>query len=234
MAAAAKPFRLPGPLAHHAAMPPEELLGDKESRDSRITSVMPRTVKLVNEFINSLRAAEKHLFPFEDVLQECWLVLCEKDHYFDYRAKYITFANLIVMQKLKELRNRWHIVPGPKDTASKLRAGEQCATIEAIRRTIRETSSLDEMLLPPEEDPDGHVEQETASEKHQALTLALAKLDSPIKSAILQAHFGLGHFGTRTTAELAGMLKKTNAEIIALRKQAMKELAAILEEDGFH
>jgi DNA-directed RNA polymerase specialized sigma24 family protein len=223
----AKPFCLPRPYAHHAAMPEESALSpDEADRDRRISKVMPRVVKLCNQFRASLKSGERGLFPLEDLLQEVWLELMLKDPFWDPGRgwKYITFANVIVGHKLSEIRNRWHMVSGPKDTAARLQRPDD-GSAESIRRTVRETSSFDEHALEPVPAKD------RAADARDLLQEAIRRVSGPLQLAVLTLGFGLTG-EPLTTPEIAQRLRKSPGEVVRLKRAALREMASILESLG--
>jgi RNA polymerase sigma factor (sigma-70 family) len=224
-------FTLPYPHADHEVFPQEF----DNDRDRRIASVMPRVVSQLNKFRANLRPNEVPFFDLDDLLQEIWITLCEKDHYFDpERSKYITFANLITNQKLADVRNRWHTVEGPRDTAARLRREdlEDPRLIESIRHTIRDVTPLtDECLLVDE--TDRAEESDLQKQAREMVLTALQQLSSPLMVLVLKWAYGLLDHHPKSTTEIAERMKISVNRVTMLKKRAHRELAGICERLGY-
>ena len=109
----------------------------------RIKKVIPYFTRELHKFVRTLRPRERSLFNIPDILQELWVVLLEKDVYFDpEKSKYITYSVNIFKQQINEIRNRSHIVQAPRDTAKILREGEESSRYAETVTAIAEVGSL--------------------------------------------------------------------------------------------
>jgi hypothetical protein len=228
-------FRLPEPYADHSPM----VRDHSNPTTERIDSVMPGMVREVNLFRDRLGHGELHNFDFLDVLQEVWLELRIKDHYFDPARgfQYITFATRICRNKLGEIRNRWHTVAGPRNTPARLRGDEDddYASIERVRRTVREVSTLS--VDPPDllaDDEPGEAEAqalEAQARRCHAVAAALAQLRSrhPAHAYLLRGLYGLGE-PEQEIAALAAQLGLSIAQALTMKAEAQRALGAILAD----
>ena len=231
VAAKTKPFQLPHPYSGHAVIPEGV---DPDSRDGRIAKVMPLLVRHANSFRESLKPRERGQFALDDVIQELWIELIDKDKYFDpSRSKYITYANMVAWQKLAEIRNRWHVVPGPRDTAAQLRSSDDEPKTEAIRQTTREHSSLDEQGIDvSSHDCDQLEDRESSANAKLMIKDAMKKIGNPLHAAVLCLSYGLNGSSPKTVTEIAASLKKTTAQIVLARKEAIREARNLFVQAG--
>lgn len=231
---ATAPFKLQARYREHDAI----ATGDDRPLTDRINSVIPHTVKSLHVFISRLRPGDQAAFDFPDLLQEMWITLWIRDKDFDpAKGKYITFAAMIVHQKLSEIRNRWNLVKGPRNTAALLRDSEtesnDDAELERVRRTTREISPIEDAVIFDNSESD----EETAL-RHERVDLmktevirAIDKLESPLHYRVISCHAGLFR-EPMSLLEISKKLNMTLHDITLIYQEAIKSVrtAIILQE----
>lgn len=209
-----------------------------QSAPDRIAKVIPLLTRTIMTWLKSLRERERAQYDIDDVLQEAWLILLKKDHYYDpLRGKYSTFSVMILTRFLADLRNRCHIVDSPRDTTARLgKADEQAPeTLERIRQSIRDVGSLEDDLLDRGDDPT--VERATHQDNDQLylarLGSALRELKDPQAAKTLAWTYGLFGAQPLELSEQAERLLTTVADVVRIREEAERKLATLLKRGDY-
>lgn len=204
---------------------------------ARIASIQRLMTKKVNSFLARMRPRERAQYDKVDILQELWVILMEKDHYYDPNRvpfiKYTTWSDYVIKQHLGEIKYRARLVQSPRDTQERLQAPETqtCEMLAVIRQAIAEVSSLNSDLYeqPARANEDELIERWLAASR---LNRAIRQLpDSQIR--VLTWKHGLRGQRQLSMQEIAAALGTTVSASHAgrLAQDAEKALLDILEAD---
>ncbi len=208
-AAVAKKFTLPHPFALYGT--PTDSLSPAQIR---IVGVLPLLTRLINGWIRRLKPREQAQFDVDDLLQEMWLVLLEKDHYYEpSRARYTTFAGLLCRQHLGEMHVRCHLIR-TKSTDSGL----------------ERAAMPDDAFLPDPDTENGPPDQFDEREHLRSLleqAVASSRLTNS-QAFVLCGSYGLFGCPPRSSSELARELGIPVNRVASLRKKAEQAVKATL------
>lgn len=219
----------------YCAIPPDVECGD--SANSRIASVVPRLTARLGQFLANLRPRERAHFDLTDLLQEMWVVLLEKDHYFNReRGSYMTFIDQILSQQFASIRNRCHVVSSPRDTASRLvhPCLQNAKLLSSIKHAISDVSSLDETRLGEHVTEDTTLAEAIANDERELtrklILRAIQYLANPRHIIVLGLKYGLNSHLPHSPRQVAVKLHCSTADALRLACEAEAALAKIVHE----
>jgi len=196
----------------------------------RIESVWPYVSRCVLAFERTLSVRERANFDGEDICQEIFVALAERDHkWAPERGRYVTFCAAIIARELEGIRDRSRTIEAPRNSSCRVKAyrkaeetgtlSERCrATARDIERTRSGTFEVDANARAEayrEDDPASLiVADETAKEAADAIKLALASLE-PTDAEVLRRMAGVDGCASETAPQIALSLGRTDVEVRA-------------------
>jgi DNA-directed RNA polymerase specialized sigma24 family protein len=224
---------------------PIEFLSVEQARaatpQERIKSVWPFLVRSTLKFCETLRTRAAINFDPEDVLNELYLVLAEKDAKWDpARGTYLTFAGRVVTNELHRIRDRAGTIHGPRNAACRIKQYEaekkagtlsekKAGTLRDIRRALGDHESLDTA----DEGIAGRIgpgaEDEATESRRRAVREALDRLPYD-EMVVVGRTFGIDS-QPRDIDSVAGLLDISIDEARKIRGRALRGLQVALGDD---
>lgn len=225
-------------LVDHQEYEVPELEELKEQAHRRIVSVVPLLTRIVKVWLKRCHQRERSQYDVDDILQEIWVELLKKDRYWDSgRGKYTTYAAMIAVRYLTDLRNQCHLVRSPRDTAARLeRLGtEKAETLECIRRSMRQVGSITADMLDQDVDPtfDAAANHDIGTLSLFAIGEAVRRLKDKGEIRTLIWTYGLFDCEPLPIPQQAERTGSTIADIILLKSEAERKLAKLLEQTTY-
>lgn len=124
----------------HAFLTSEEAAA--ETREARIKSIWPFLVRRVLNFSKTLKPRERVNFDCDDVVNELWAAIAEKDCLWSAdRGKYITFAAVIIDRELCAIRDKSRTVQSPRNSSCRMKKYRGMQEDGSISSRCRQTAA---------------------------------------------------------------------------------------------